>query len=65
MAPIFQIIDIQNKTLNSYVSGVFERRRKVQTRLRGPFTFWRKRQREKKPQERGCIRSEVDERKLV
>ena len=39
-ATIFQIIYIQNKALNPCVNGGLERRRKVQTRLQGLFTFW-------------------------
>ena len=60
MPPIFQIIHNRNKPLNPQVKGGLERRRKVQTRLQGPFTSSLYRQR-KKPQIRGCIRSELDE----
>ena len=40
MAPIFQIIHIQNRTLNPCVSGGLERKHKVQTCLQSLFSFW-------------------------
>ena len=39
MVQIFQIIHIQNQTLNLYLNESLEQRRKVQTRLQGLFTF--------------------------
>ena len=40
MALIFQITNIQNKTLNYCVNGGLEWRHKVQTCLQGLFTVW-------------------------
>ena len=48
---IFQIIHIQNKTLNPCMKGGLEQRCRIQTRLQGLFTFWNQCQREKKPRE--------------